>query len=63
MAFINLRRKKGIYLGGDMRMAFLSLSHPFFFFFHAIPVFLSSVCCSAKPSAAKSTLTASLAAR
>lgn len=36
MAFINLRRKKGIYLGGDMRVAFLSLS------FFLSPLFIFS---------------------
>lgn len=53
MAFINLRRKKGIYLGGDTRVAFfslcLSLLPCLFLFSRDFPVFLSSGCCGAKP--------------
>jgi len=70
MAFINLRRKKGIYLGGDARGWLLSFSlflsrDPLFLFFSFSPpsLFLFSVSlsaygdavrCGAKPSAAKS---------
>lgn len=46
MAFINLRRKKGVYLGGD---GFLSL-----FLSARDSVSPSSMWCSAKPSAARS---------
>lgn len=63
MAFINLRRKKGIYLGGDTWVAFLFLSpSPRLFLFSRDSLLDSSsypsVCCIAKPSAAKSARTA-----